>query len=240
MSCRNVQWQHLILAAGLDHVSMLTLALKAPLLVLMATQHNMYGKRSILYYTHSLKPQPGPVDHSQTFLKSASIHLFICTINTQRGIKLVLFWHKFLVLHARTHINEPQICSVMFGNRRFSLIHLRRRQRTPSRWLVILKIIRSPASSSCILWFISVLSLPQPRSVFAVYLHTMLICWLCFGAANQYSSTTKKKLGGDYNLHDSTLSNKWFDKMIMIMVLKINLIITAFYSNVRCYQLRQH
>ena len=133
MSCRNVQWQHLILAAGLDHVSMLTLALKAPLLVHIATQHNMYGKRSILYYTHSLKPQPGPVDHSQTFLKSASIHLFICTINTQRGIKLVLFWHKFLVLHARTHINEPQICSVMFGNRRFSLIHLRRRQRTPSR-----------------------------------------------------------------------------------------------------------
>lgn len=56
--CRNVQWQHIILATGLDHVTMLTLALKAPLLVRIATQRNTHGKRSILFYTISLKLQP--------------------------------------------------------------------------------------------------------------------------------------------------------------------------------------
>lgn len=140
-------------------------------------------------------------------------------------------------LHARTHINEPQICSSGGGYVWKQKVladwnNPRRWLWTPSRWIVNLKIIRSPAPNSRILWFIPVLSLPQPRSVFAVYLHSMLICW--------QRRLWRKKKKKESNPNGSTLSNKWFDKMIMIMVLKINLIITAFYSNVRCHQLRQH
>lgn len=55
--------------------------------------HDRHCNRNWMSSNRPCRPQPD-------FLKSASIYLFICTLNTQRGIKLVLFWHKLLVLHA--------------------------------------------------------------------------------------------------------------------------------------------